>query len=264
MHCLDLKRFQRYLSLYYVRGDLILNVILLTIFEIVSRFTVGHYLVLEIFQIVFRNCLRFPTHLTRCKCYFLRWTSKLLPAEREFSRKLEGYCLKSFFLLNTTKLWIKYLLVNRVILDRFSPPFWDGLNSVLSHFLQITWELSFHIFILSKLLPFWIALIYVIKSYTKRWSNYSYVWSLMFVRINLNIFVRFGRICTLFLMFLGAGCAHLPIGIKVQSLRKATYINLFFPGLNINFFTLWFVLTTRSLCLRVFFNPDEDDDYSYD
>ena len=55
-----------------MRGDLILNVILLTAFEIVSRFTVGHSLVLGIFLIVFRNCLRFPTYVTRCKFYFSR------------------------------------------------------------------------------------------------------------------------------------------------------------------------------------------------
>ena len=42
----------------------------------------------------------------------------------DFSRNLDSYCLKSFLvLLNTTALWINYLVVKRLIIWRVSSMF---------------------------------------------------------------------------------------------------------------------------------------------
>ena len=99
-------------------------------------------------------------------------------------------------LLNTTRLWIKYLVCLLC--------FWNELTLVFSLIFRSLecCVMLCHVYVISELLPFWIAVIYVIKSYTKRLTKYSHVCSLMHIGIALNFIPRADTICTLFILLL--------------------------------------------------------------
>ena len=101
-------------------------------------------------------------------------------------------------LLNTTGMWIKHLVVNGAIIKFFFCVFLGWIKLCFIALLsdrRLSW---FHVYNLSELLPLWIVVIYVIESYTIRLTNYSCVLSLMFMWIDLNVFVRFERIFTFY------------------------------------------------------------------
>ena len=104
------------------------------------------------------------------------------------------------YLLNASGLWIKYLLVKRIIVKSVFLCFFGWIKSCFIALLSDCRVLSFHVYNLSELLPLWIAVIYVIESYTKRWSNYSHVSSLMCMGINLTVLAGLETIWTLFIM----------------------------------------------------------------
>ena len=78
---------------------------------------------------------------------------------------------------------------------------------------------SFHVYNLSELLPLWIVVIYVIESYTKRLTKYSCLLSLMFMGIDLNVFVRFESIFTfcwtLFIMIISRKNVNIVLYLTV-------------------------------------------------
>ena len=133
VYWLDLIKFRRYLSRYCSGGDLILNVFLLIVFEIVCRIAIRHYLVLEVLVNVFGLSLSFPTHSTRCKSFFSRWTSRAFHAEFEFPASWMATIWNRFSL---TKY---HLTMNQVF--GLSLVFLEWINPGFFPYLQITWML---------------------------------------------------------------------------------------------------------------------------
>ena len=120
----------------------------------------------------------------------------------------------------------------------FVPVSSDGVSAVISCWHYI-WVVSLRI-----------GVIYVFENCTIRLNNYFYDCSLMWMGINLNVFIRFERIFMLFIMFFGAGCTLLP---QAWPLRRSTY-NRCITFYNCDFvsFCIRFILADRKLCLNIF------------
>ena len=153
-------------------------------------------------------------------------------------------------LLNTTGLWIKYLVVKRFILKGCFLCFWVEVNSVLLLYYQIA-ECSHFMFTIC-LSYFRSGLLLFMSSTSNEKINQ------FFLRFVFDVYGTWSKCLRqiwedfhVIHYVLGVGCTHLP---SARPLRRSTYnrsINFY----NCDFvsFCLRFLLADSRLCLKIFY-----------
>ena len=194
------------------RVDLIVIVILLgisIIFEIVWSITTYYRFDLKLYVYSFERSLRFSDRVMHMWLLFLVMNFGGISCPVWFYPQAGLPLLEiDLALIHATKLWMQMLIRKLPIIDWLSLSFWSELNYILFLFLQIARVLSLHVYIVSGLLQFWTAVIYITESYTKRWTMYSYVFFLMYLTINRNVLSRYETICTLPFMIICKGQSY--------------------------------------------------------